>query len=441
MKKAFLFAIALMLFSFVWADPTITLFSQDPRTGFASSASRQSTMFTMGTEADSIHAKGIVDIARPFFATGYLGDGGVVYSPNLQGVWATPIGDEMAVGFIADYQIDAFRDEQASGNITTDTSNTRTDESSYNVRIAFAWNDFGIHTRFSKTGNDTKTIEDAVAIAGTKATKEEYELGLSHRVPDVYNFYTTVGLIYDRTTSVTDSYVDSDGTTTVTESKNAATLFAFPQIEFPVSFGPLVTLRTGVNVGVDIDSLGNPVEEYLTVVGTGATAQTNSIQATYSDRNSYTIGIDGGASLAWFKDNILVLAEPYAGFDYARRQDTIRSYVEKENDVIIESSTPNDKRVIDSYDTYAGLNMGISIKPTEWFEFRGGVSYGLNWDSTIIRINTAFNEYDFHFTTTFLAGFGVGFILEEDFLLDIHIESPGNILELTTFGVSALYRF
>ncbi len=441
MKNLFLGLAIFFCVTPFFADPTITLFSADPRTGFASSASRQSTMFTMGTEADSIHAKGIVDISRPFLATGYLGDGGVVYSPNLQGVWATPIGEDMAFGFIADYQIDAFRDEQASGNIITDTSNTRTDESSYNVRTAFAWRDFGVHSRISKTGNDTKTIEDAALIAGKNATKQEYELGLSHRIADVYNFYTTVGLIYDRTTNVTDSYVDSDGTTTVTESKNAVTFFAFPQIEFPVSFGPLVTLRTGINIGVDVDSLGNPVETYVTLQGSETPGESNTYSAIFEDRKNYTIGIDGGASLVWFKEKILVLAEPYAGFDYARRQDIVASYTRPNATGVAETTNPNDKRVIDSYDTYAGLNIGVSIKPTDWFEFRGGLSYGLNWDSSIIRINNAVDEYDFHLTTTFLAGFGVGFILEEDFLLDIHVESPGNILELATFGVSALYRF
>ncbi len=446
MKKKLLGCAALMFVSALFADPTMSLFSADPRTGFASSASRQSTMFTMGTEADSIHAKGIVDIGRQFFSTGYLGDGGVVYSPNLQGVWATPIKEDMAVGFIADYQINAFRDEQASENITTDTSNTRTDDSSFNVRIAFGWDDFGFHTRTSKTGNDTKTIEDAVAIAGKKSTKEEYELGVSHRVSGVYNFYSTLGFIYDRTTSITDSYVDSDGSTTVTEAKNAVTFFAFPQIEFPVAFGPLVTLRTGINVGVDVASLSNPEETYVTLNGTETPDASNTIKAVFSDRKNYTIGIDGGASLAWVKDTILVLAEPYAGFDYARRQDTVTSLTKPDSDGKAETTNPNDKRVIDSYDTYAGLNIGISIKPTDWFEYRGGLSYGLNWDSTVIKTDvtstkSTLEEYDFHLTTTFLAGFGVGFILAEDFLLDIHVESSENLLDLSTFGISALYRF
>ncbi len=442
MEKKSLVLIGLLFTSTLFADPTMSNFSQDPRTGFASSAARQSTMFTMGTEADSIHAKGIVDIVRPFFATGYIGNGGVTYSPILQGVGAFPIGETMAFGAIIDYKINAFRDEQSQNNIATDTSNTRTDDSTYNARIAFAWNDFGIHSRVSKTGNETDTIEEAQRVSGTKDTKEEYEVGVSYRVEDVFNFYSTIGGIYDRTTNVTDSYVDSDGATTVTEKRNAVTFFAFPQIEFPVSFGPLVTLRTGVNIGVDVHNIGDAIEHYSTVVGD----ETNSITATFKDRENYTIGIDGGASLAWFKEKILVLAEPYVGFDYARRADTVSSVIRVDETGTSTTSNPNDKRVVNSYDTYAGLNIGISIKPTDWFEFRGGLSYGLNWDSTDITTEIAATkesteEYDFHLTTTFLAGVGVGFVLAEDFLLDINIESLEGLFTDATFGVSALYRF
>ncbi len=442
MKKNFCVLMTTVCVGLLFADPTMSNFSADPRTGFESSAARQSTLFTMGTEADSIHAKGIVDIVRPFFATGYIGNGGVTYSPTLQGVGAFPIGETMAFGAIIDYKINAFRDEQSQNNIVTDTSNTRTDDSTFNGRIAFAWNDFGIHSRISKTGNETDTIEDAQRVAGTKDTKEEYEVGVSYRVEDVFNFYSTIGGIYDRTTNVTDSYVDSDGATTVTEKKNAVTFFAFPQIEFPVSFGPLVTLRAGVNVGVDVHNLDDAIEHYSTVVGD----ETNTITATFKDRENYTIGIDGGASFAWFKEKILVLAEPYVGFDYARRKDTVSELTKKEGASASVTTNPNDKRVVNSYDTYAGLNIGISIKPTDWFEFRGGLSYGLNWDSTDITTEIAVTkvsteEYDFHLTTTFLSGFGVGFVLAEDFLLDIHVESIEGFFTDATFGVSALYRF
>ncbi len=442
MKKITFMVTGLLVVGTLFADPTISNFSQDPRTGFASSAARQATLFTMGTEADSIHAKGIVDIARPFFATGYIGNGGVMYSPTLQGVGAFPIGKTMAFGAIIDYKINAFRDEQSQNNIATDTSNTRTDDSTYNARIAFGWTDFGIHSRISKTGNETDTIEAAQRVAGTKNTKEEYEVGVSYRMADVFNFYSTIGGIYDRTTNVTDSYVDSDGTTTVTEQKNAVTFFAFPQIEFPVSFGPLVTLRTGINIGVDVHNLGDAVEHYSTVLE----GETTSITAIFKDRENFTVGIDGGASLAWGKEKILVLAEPYVGFDYARRADTVNSVIRVDETDAENITTPNDKRVVNSYDTYAGLNIGISIKPSDWFVFRGGLSYGLNWDSTdittkVAATNVSTEEYDFHLTTAFLAGFGVGFVLAEDFLLDLHVESVEGLFTDATFGVSALYRF
>ncbi len=447
MKKLFFIVLSALFVAFVFADPTMSILSADPRTGFASSASRQSTMFTMGTEADSIHAKGIVDIARPFFATGFLDDGGVVISPNLQGVFGVPITDDISFGAIFDYKINAFRDEQSSYNIETDTSNTRTENSTYNVRVAFGWKNFGIHSRTSKTGNETNTIGGAQLLANTKETKQEYEVGISYKMDGVFNFYSTLGGIYDRTAAITDSYVDSNGTTTIIEKNNAVTFFAFPQIEFPVSFGPLVTLRTGINIGVDVYNLGDSTALITTVLEkAGGSEETSSVHAVFKDRDNFTLGIDGGASLAWFKEKVIVLAEPYLGFDYARRSDTISSITETKAGGTEEITNPNDKRIVDSYDSYAGLNVGISIKPTSWFEFRGGLSYGLNWDSTVIKTHvvstdTHTKEYDFHLTTNFMTGLGVGFVLAEDFLLDIHVKSATSLFELDTFGVSALYRF
>ncbi len=64
-------------------------------------------------------------------------------------------------------------------------------------------------------------------------------------------------------------------------------------------------------------------------------------------------------------------------------------------------------------------------------------------DNSITTIEGSSAQWDYSLTTVFQATFGMGFVLAEDFLLDIHVEPISNLLESKNFGVgvSALYRF
>ncbi|MFI3256936.1 MAG: hypothetical protein R3Y36_01410 [Spirochaetales bacterium] len=427
MKKALLSAMIFFITAALFAQATQSNFSVDPRTGFTSSASRQSTMFTMGNESDSIHAKGIVDLSRAFFATGYSSEGGIGYNSNMQVTWATPIFSDMAIGIIGDYQLSTSQDESIIDAIAGITTTTLFDTSSLNMRMAYKIEETGLHYRFARTFGTAENMS-------ASDVQWEHEIGISHRIPGFIQFYSPIGFIIDRSIDSVATYSDdtTGNETIITEQNNVVSFYMFPQVEFPVSFGPITTLRTGINLGVDIYDLSNAKETSTTISSSGIT---DSVTTTYKERENFTVGIDAGATLMWVKERILVLAEPYCGFDYAWRKEVAVASVE--NDV---TSYPNSTLTIASPDAYIGLNAGILIDITEWFDFRAGISYTVNWDNTITTSSSA-KEYDYILSSAFMSAFGIGFTLAKDFILDINIETPANLLDLPSLGVSAMYRF
>ena len=101
---------------------------------------------------------------------------------------------------------------------------------------------------------------------------------------------------------------------------------------------------------------------------------------------------------------------------------------------------------------YIELPFGTAFKPVDWFEFRAGVSYRLGFAMTSGSYEALtggkYKSFNYAFESTMNLFTGMGFIVGEDFFIDLYLAArAGNatttspsLLGIDSWGAQLSYR-
>ena len=318
----------------------------------------------------------------------------------------------------------------------------------------------------------------------------EHEIGFAWKT-DMLKLYVPIGALIKMGSVNYASYNSMNAPETTTEQLNktdntVAQLYINPEISFPVAIGPITQFKTGINfkAGIfapySVNNLtthsGDFTDSVAGVVPSGINTEDKLVTETKGE-SSIEVGTYLQTTMEWkiWEDKITFIAEPTIGIDYIhgnggeKTSTYTKTYADsRENTETIVNSTLS--RYTDIVTPYLEANIGTAIRFTEWFELRAGLHYKLNWENTIdtqsyvLQEGGKLSQYDNDFESQFEVYSGFGFILGEDFFLDVYIaagnfidsdymldETPTNpgdayaptfdLFDIRNYGVQLSYRF
>ncbi len=488
-KKLILILICLTAFG--------TAFAQ---TDFTDSARQKATAGQFSSDSDNLDASDIFDVERTFFSAGYqpaLTLGNENSMGNMTGFWAMPINDIMTVGIAGEYKMFADRAETSvlNGANGVNSSITLNENSAFNIRPVFKFGAFAFSYRIARSGNYNSDERNTTIVpSGTlsqtngtynSGTKWEHEIGFAWNT-DMFKLYVPIGALINMNSI---NYADYDATGTPTKIENTlnktdnsvVSLYINPEISFPVQIGPITQFQTGINFKSGIFAPGS-VDNLTTYSGTSVdeapypTANKEEKTVTETKGQSHIeVGTYLQTTMEWktWGDKITFIAEPTIGIDYEHLNQGERTTTVTitYSDPAIPAKETVYEPTMSTYNNivtpYLEANIGTAILFTEWFEFRAGLHYKLNWanntktESYKLQEGGKLSEYSYAFTSQFEVYSGFGFILGEDFFIDVFIaagnfidedndafQNVGNatantfdLFDIRNYGVQLSYRF
>ncbi len=478
MKKLLLTALMLVAFG-------SSVFAQ---ISFSSSAKNRATSGIFSSDSDNLGAKDIFDIERTFFTAGYMpsltyggsytGDSATSIG-TMTGFWAMPINDTITVGFSGEYKMNATKTDNVYETYAGATAGTGTggafvnynggdalyrteyytESSGFKLRASLKFGDnLAFHYAIARLGTDYQTVNTIT----TADDKEElvYNRSYTYDSPiwahqiaaayktDAFKIYLPVGVVINmnNTTKITttDSTSGTESTTSSYTTSEEVYLYIQPQFIMPFEKGAMTQFTAGLNM---------------------------TFRPYYGSGNTITTDANGNVTENKYNDKGYVYLRPYftPTFEWNTWQDKISFIVEPtvslafsyENDGYNEAtatSSDYDNTVTPSL----SANIGSTIRPVDWFEFRAGLKYGMNWENNITTTSYAsdsaksYSTSTYTFYSTFNVYTGFGFIVGEDFFIDIYAQAGNenslalsttvtststSLIDINAYGIELSYRF
>lgn len=483
----------LILISLCMLATCASAFGQVDGGKFTDSARSKATATMFLNDSDYVIADDIFLVERSFFSAGFqpsLTLGQDDSMGKMSAFWAMPINENMTVGIAGEYRMDAsrvdgskFLGNTSGGTIPTapltfvslpatgnymQTGKTLTENSSFNIRPVFRFGQFAVSYRIYREGSHVGLENSATLIPTgettvtngnyTSTSTWEHEIGFAWKVPGFIKFYVPIGVTifgngYNETYTH-DSQTAPNLTTNVSDinqMSRRANLYINPEVGFPVEIGPINNFRTGINFNVDVFNPGAGSQTTTTTSGNqivGAATAENKVVVAYDKISYIEIGTFIETTMQWntWEDKISFIFEPILGFDYSHRgngsQTTTTNTTAADGSVVENVTEPTSSSSTNSVNTYLTVNIGSVIKPVDWFEFRAGLNYGFNWNAATTTTDYSLldagsvSTYQSTLTSQFEIYSGFGFILGEDFFLDVYI-SAGNFEDDKIQGANA----
>ncbi len=451
----------LILISLTFVLFTSSVFAQ---TDFSESGKSRSTAGQYSSDSDNLSAKDIYSIEKTFFSAGYMPaltyagsysgttsssavPSASLHNGTMSGFWAMPINDSMTIGFSGEYQMYAYKTDSATEstlNSTLSRTETYNEYSKFNLRPVFKWNDLAFHYRLSRaagltgtTINKTTAISDGEQTSYSTTVNEnnaggwEHEIGVSYKT-QAFQIYVPVGVILDMnatTIKSTNVTVSGDGENSLTQSDTEdgyARIYIKPEFIMPFKMGPMYQLKAGLDLAFDVYRNRAGVDTYTNYVTSSGTQTVK-----YEDQGYVEFDVYAGTSLEWSiaGNKIDFSIDPSIGLQYIHSNPG--TYTITTDSVAASPVTSSYTNIVTPH---VDVAIGSLYRPVEWFELRAGLSYGMNWENTIITtaystINQdgGYSEAKYEFYSTFGAYLGFGFVLGEDFNLDIYVQGGNNI--------------
>ena len=445
------------------------------------SAVKRATAGQFSTDSDKVKAKDIFDLERSFFSAGYLGNAGIINGGNVtdpsgnqvggngtttarildngvQGAFGVALPGGMYLGFAAAYN---FKD---SADYTTgkDTINGTKWQigSTANVIAAFRINEMvALHYNFTldgitpynvyqtknTAGDDYKTYNNAglwrhEIAAAIKFGEHKLTVPVSVRF-DAYNKKEkgTKYLNTDTDMAKIDvdnvDYTDGDG----------IWLGLNPEFFLSLPAGPM----TGINMGLNLEAklthnVGkNGVFADQNQGGTGTPTYTKNEYKTTQKAAAVNIGVWASFPMEWSlgNDQVSLAMEPQINLDFNVNN---LGKMEQSIDGAAQPVTDYGKDYL-NINPYVELPIGTLWRPLEWYELRFGTALLLGADITINQSKDANGKTDKNTTYETMSGiagfFGMGFIVGEDFNIDLFAEVGTLSFINMNFGGQLTYRF
>ena len=431
------------------------------------SAVKRATAGQFSTDSDKVNAKDIFDLERSFFSAGYLGflnsDGnGTTTAKNLgngiQGSFGVALPAGMYLGIAAAYNLND------TANITTDKDgNTGTAINRYtigstgNFMAALRINDMiAVHYNLRLGDDANSTILYKVDHTKNKTANNDYKT-YTHQAHWNHELAAAVKFGEHKLTipvSV-DVYADNTknkGKEAGVDIKNATynngpdyvKLNIKPEFFLNLPVGPM----TGINMGLDFGvGLNNNV-------GKNGTFYEQDTTGTYV-KNEYkttekalrmNVGVWASFPMEWSlaNDQVSLAMEPQIKLDFD--VNNFGEYKQTKNGVVVEATHDKSKNNNLLITPYAELPIGTLWRPVEWYELRFGTALVIGSYITLAGGEDG-NGQKIADTTTYetysgIAGFfGMGFIVGEDFNVDLYAEVAKLNFFSMDFGGQLTYRF
>lgn len=458
-----------------------------------SSAVKRATAGEFSTDSDKLNAKDVFDLNRTIFSAGYVPGFNSSDSTAVQAFFGVPIlNNAMYFGVAGVYSMNETRVDynpysaNASQNGIT-LGKEVTTGSTFAIRPVFKINDMvSIHYLIARGNSkqvnegytsfiDDKNLSVITNTTGNSQWVHEVAVGLVFgemklKIPvrltinDAGNSYSKQ---YSLTkTDVANQYSEETQTGSTNTGNNTMNLSIAPEFSMPLVAGPMTGLNFGLTLGFDIYGMGQKYDSYSTEKITYVDANIPSAEtknSTVTNQESvFNMNADINAypTLEWsLADNrVRLIMEPKVGLAINVTNAGNVKVVEKteitDQTTLETTTTSGAKSSLVQIIPYIELPIGTAFKPVDWFEFRAGVSYRLGFAMTTGSYEAltggkykTFN-YNNGFESTMNLYTGMGFIVGEDFFIDLYLAArAGNatttspsLLGIDSWGAQLSYR-
>lgn len=460
-----------------------------------SSAVKRATAGEFSTDSDKLNAKDVFDLNRTIFSAGYVPGFNSSDSTAVQAFFGVPIlNNAMYFGVAGVYSMNETRVDynpysaNASQNGIT-LGKEVTTGSTFAIRPVFKINDMvSIHYLIARgnskqvtegyTSFDPANDKNFSAITNTTGNSQwvhEVAVGLVFgemklKIPvrltinDAGNSYSKQYTLTKTDVPNVSSSESQRGTTNT--GNNTMNLSIAPEFSMPLVAGPMTGLNFGLTLGFDIYGMGQKYDSYSTEKITYVDANIPSAEtknSTVTNQESvFNMNADINAypTLEWsLADNrVRLIMEPKVGLAINVTNAGNVKVVEKteitDQTTLETTTTSGAKSSLVQIIPYIELPIGTAFKPVDWFEFRAGVSYRLGFAMTTGSYEAltggkykTFN-YNNGFESTMNLYTGMGFIVGEDFFIDLYLAArAGNatttspsLLGIDSWGAQLSYR-
>ena len=438
---------SLMISSTAFAQSSVVTYQLD------NSAVKRATAGQFSTDSDKVNAKDIFDLERSFFSAGYLGNlnntaqGGHLSTKNgIQGSFGVTLPAGMYLGIAAAYNFNdsANYTTDKDGNIST-PNNKWTVNSTGDFILAFRINEMvALHYNLKIGNPDNPNVLYSIDHTVDKDTQTDYKTYThnaywNHEIAAAIKFgehKLTVPIsvdIYANNTKDKGKSGNTDVDYANYTGEDYVALNLNPEFFLSLPMGPMTGINMGVNFGVGLNNN----------VGQNGKQGNTEYKATQKALRM-NVGVWASFPMEWSlgNDQVSLAMEPQINLDFG-----VNNFGKYEQSINGGAAT------VSSYgsDYFAfspsiELPIGTLWRPVEWYELRFGTALilGANVSSTQSKDANGDNAnkttgYD---TYSGIAGFfGMGFIVGEDFNIDLYAEAQELNFFAMGFGGQLTYRF
>lgn len=456
-----------------------------------SSAVKRATAGEFSTDSDKLNAKDVFDLNRTIFSAGYVPGFNSSDSTAVQAFFGVPIlNNAMYFGVAGVYSMNETRVDYNPYSATPSQNGITlgkevTTGSTFAIRPVFKINDIvSIHYLIARGNSkqvnegytsfiDDKNLSAITNTTGNSQWVHEVAVGLVFgemklKIPvrltinDAGNSYSKQYTLTKTDVPNVSSSESQRGTTNT--GNNTMNLSIAPEFSMPLVAGPMTGLNFGLTLGFDIYGMGQKSAYYSTYKNTpvNGTTREEKRSAVTNQEGVFNMNADINAypTLEWsLADNrVRLIMEPKVGLAINVTNAGNVKVVEKteitDQTTLETTTTSGAKSSLVQIIPYIELPIGTAFKPVDWFEFRAGVSYRLGFAMTTGSYEAltggkykTFN-YNNGFESTMNLYTGMGFIVGEDFFIDLYLAArAGNatttspsLLGIDSWGAQLSYR-
>lgn len=446
-----------------------------------SSAVKRATAGEFSTDSDKLNAKDVFDLNRTIFSAGYVPGFNSSDSTAVQAFFGVPIlNNAMYFGVAGVYSMNETRVDYNPYSATPSQNGITlgkevTTGSTFAIRPVFKINDMvSIHYLIARGNSkqvnegytsfiDDKNLSAITNTTGNSQWVHEVAVGLVFgemklKIPvrltinDAGNSYSKQYTLTKTDVPNVSSSESQRGTTNT--GNNTMNLSIAPEFSMPLVAGPMTGLNFGLTLGFDIYGMGQKSAYYSTYKNTpvNGTTREEKRSAVTNQEGVFNMNADINAypTLEWsLADNrVRLIMEPKVGLAINVTNAGNVKVVEKteitDQTTLETTTTSGAKSSLVQIIPYIELPIGTAFKPVDWFEFRAGVSYRLGFAMTTGSYEAltggkykTFN-YNNGFESTMNLFTGMGFIVGEDFFIDLYLAARAGNTATTTPSPSLL---
>ena len=427
------------------------------------SAVKRATAGQFSTDSDKVKAKDIFDLERSFFSAGYLGKtskaingvgNGTATAAGLdngvQGAFGVALPGGMYLGFAAAYNFDdsAGYTTDKDGNISA-PNNKWTVNSTGNFILAFRINEMvALHYNLKIGSPDYPTVKYSIDHTVDKDTQTDYKT-YTHNAYWNHEIAAAIKFGEHKLTVPISVDIYANNVKTKGKQNNVDVNYAVygnnqgladyvalnlnPEFFLSLPMGPMTGINMGVNFGVGLNNN----------VGQNGKDQSGDEYKTTQKALRMNVGVWASFPMEWSlgNDQVSLAMEPQINLDF-----NVNNLGKMEQSIagVAEPVTDYGRDYL-NINPYVELPIGTLWRPVEWYELRFGTALLLGADITINQSKDASGKTDKNTTYETMSGiagfFGMGFIVGEDFNIDLYAEAQQLNFFTMGFGGQLTYRF